>query len=68
MLGKRGPKRSSLGPKSGVCAMRLIWSRISMMSPTLKAGFMPPDALDTNSVRTPMYFMTYIGNTTSFIV
>ena len=33
MSGKRGPRRSSLMPISGLAPIRLMWSSISMMSP-----------------------------------
>ena len=38
-----------------------IWSRIIMMSPTLKSGFNPPAALVRNNVLTPSNFITRMG-------
>ena len=53
MSGNRGPRRSSLAPTSGLSPSRLMWSLSSTRSPGPQSGFMPPQALDTTSVRAP---------------
>ena len=44
-----------------------MWSVIIIRSPILNSGFMPPEALLTNSVLMPSSYITLMGNVTSFI-
>jgi hypothetical protein len=53
MSGNRGPKRSSLGPMSGLLPMRFRWSSITIRAPWLKPVFTPPAAFVRMSLRTP---------------
>ena len=41
--------------------MRLMWSSMTMMSPTLHWGCIPPQALDTIRISTPRAFITRTG-------
>src|SRR5207249_3069622 len=61
MSGKRGPRLSSFGPRSGFVPMKLMWSLRTMRSPFLKAGFKPPHAFVMISVRTPQARRTRTG-------
>ena len=64
MSGKRGPSASSFGPMSGLSPSRLMWSAMSIRSPGVHAGCMPPHALDTTSVCAPSARSTRTGNVT----
>lgn len=58
---------SSLGPRRGFWPQnpgRLMWSRISMISPTSNLGLSPPAALVTTKVSTPRRWKTLTGNVT----
>lgn len=58
---------SSLGPRRGFWPQkpgRLMWSRISIISPTSKLGLSPPAALVTTKVSTPRRWKTLTGNVT----
>lgn len=59
--------RSSLGPHSGCCPAnpgRLIWSLMTMMSPTLKSGQIPPEAFVTSTDSTPISLKILTGKVT----
>ena len=64
MSGKRGPKRSSFGPTSGLVPTRLMWSSMTMRAPCENDVLMPPAALVSNSVFTPSAATTRVANTT----
>ncbi len=64
MSGKRGPKRSSFGPTSGLVPIRLMWSSITISAPCENDVLMPPAALVRISVFTPSGPMTRVANTT----
>lgn len=57
------PSLSSFGPIKGL-GIKLIWSFMSIMSPTLYAGLTAPDALVTINSSTPKALNTLIGNVT----
>ena len=67
-IGEAVPRRSSLGPISGLSPIRLMWSSMTMMSPLANCGFMPPQALLTISVSQPRAFITRTGKVTCWSV
>ena len=65
MSGKRGPKASTLAPHRGLMPKSLIWSVMSMMSPTEKSRFTAPAALVTTRASAPSSRSTRTGYATS---
>ena len=68
MSGKRGPNSEKFFPINGLVGNKLIWSLIIINSPTSKEGFMPPQALLTQRVFTPIAFIILTGNVTCCMV
>ncbi len=64
MSGNRTPKRSSLGPTSGLLPIRLMWSSITISVPGTNDVLMPPAALVSTSVFTPRRPSTRVANVT----
>ena len=62
MSGKRGPSVSSFGPTSGLSPSRLMWSAMSIRSPGLHSGCMPPQAFETTRIPAPSRRSTRTGS------
>ena len=58
----RGPMASSLAPRSGLAPIKLMWSVISIKSPTEKSRLTPPAALVKSRARQPSAFSTRTGS------
>ena len=67
MSGKRGPSWAMLGPISGL-GIRLMWSVMTIRSPTRNDGLMPPEAFDTKRYLMPICCITRTGKVTCCIV